>query len=325
MKLGPNSSKAAASRWPRRGCTGPRRGANRCANRTNGAAAGSDASGNSASCRARIRQIRISRPKLRILRQGPNRGRSESKTPGRMERSDPPRQVAKPDSFEPGSVDHLRELALPRKAPDTFDEINVGVALAGHDLAKQRHKLEAVNIVERLQERIDFRSEFEAEEAPAGLQHAARLGKRHIDTGDVPQPEPNRVEIDAAVGHGKPFGIGAHPLDSVENALIEGTRAANREHRRARIANNGSTLHHRPVLQEVGQGAQCDVAGTAGDIEKTLAGTRLQPCYHLRLPPAVDPAAHQIVHQIIARCDALEEGPHQRRLLAFWHLAEAEI
>src|SRR6516164_4012493 len=150
MKLGPNPSKAAASRWPKRGCTGPLRRANRWANRTNGAATGSDASGNSASCRARVRQIRISRPKLRILRQGPNRGRSESKTPSRMERSDSPRQVAKPDSFESGSVDHLRELALPRKAPDTFDEINVGVALAGHDLTEQRHKLEAVKVVEPL-------------------------------------------------------------------------------------------------------------------------------------------------------------------------------
>ena len=41
-KLGPNSSKAAASRWPGRGGTGPRRRANRWPNRTNGAATGTD-------------------------------------------------------------------------------------------------------------------------------------------------------------------------------------------------------------------------------------------------------------------------------------------
>ena len=53
----------------------------------------------------------------------------------------------------PAPADHLGELALPREAPDALYEIGIGVAIAGDDLAEQRHDLEAVEVVERLQER----------------------------------------------------------------------------------------------------------------------------------------------------------------------------
>jgi hypothetical protein len=54
-----------------------------------------------------------------------------------MERSDAPRKITEFDLVEPGPCDHLGELALPREAPDAFDEIGVGVAIAGDDLTEQ--------------------------------------------------------------------------------------------------------------------------------------------------------------------------------------------
>ena len=52
-----------------------------------------------------------------------------------MERSDAPRKIAELDPVEPGPGDHLGKLALPREAPDAFDEIGVGVAITGDHLA----------------------------------------------------------------------------------------------------------------------------------------------------------------------------------------------
>ncbi len=150
--------------------------------------------------------------------------------------------------------------------------------------------LEAVEIVERLKERGYFGREFETQKASARLQHAARLGERPIDMGDVAQPEADRIEVDAAVGHRKPLGIGAHPFDPGQNSLIERAGAADREHRLADIADDGPALRG-PPLGKTRQGAQCDVAGAAGDIEQTLARTRLElatiSSFHQRWMPAL--------------------------------------
>jgi hypothetical protein len=81
-KLGPNSSNAVARRWPGRDPSRSLRRAKRWLNRTNPPAAGTARSGDSASCRARIRQIRIRRTKLRRLRRSPKPGRGRSKAPG---------------------------------------------------------------------------------------------------------------------------------------------------------------------------------------------------------------------------------------------------
>jgi hypothetical protein len=78
-------------------------------------------------------------------------------------------------------------------------------------------------------------------------------------------------------------------------------------------------------LGKARQGAQGNIAGAAGDIEQTLARTRLQRGHHLALPPAVDTGAHQIVHQVVAPGNAVEDRAHQRRLLVPRHPAEAEI
>jgi hypothetical protein len=79
------------------------------------------------------------------------------------------------------------------------------------------------------------------------------------------------------------------------------------------------------VPDKLGQSAQSDVAGSAGDIQQTLAGTGLQRRHHLALPPAMDASAHQIVHQIVTFGDAVEDSADQRRLFTFGYAPEAEI
>src|SRR5271169_6475159 len=147
MKLGPNSPNAAASRWPGRGATPVRRRSKARPIRNKGAAAGTASNGKSASCRARVRPIRVSRARLRALRTSPSSGRSASETPSRMERSDSPRKVAKPHLIEPRARDHFGKLTLPREPSDAFYEVGVRPPITRDDQTEQRHDLEAVEIV----------------------------------------------------------------------------------------------------------------------------------------------------------------------------------
>ena len=71
--------------------------------------------------------------------------------------------------------------------------------------------------------------------------------------------------------------------------------------------------------------AEGDVAGATGDIDKALARARFERSDELSFPPAVDTAAHQVVHQVVARGDIIEEGAYQRRLFVRGHAAGAEI
>src|SRR3982074_1203715 len=98
--------------------------------------------------------MRTRRARWRPLRKSPNTA-PESRSPrleppGRVQRGDAAGQIAKLDPVEPGGGDQLRQFALCRKAADAFDEIGVGVAIAGDDLAEPGQELEAVEVVERL-------------------------------------------------------------------------------------------------------------------------------------------------------------------------------
>src|SRR5438477_8836461 len=135
--------------------------------------------------------MRMRRARWRPLRKSPNTA-PESRSPrleppGRVQRGDAAGQIAKLDPVEPGGGNQFRQLALRRKAADAFDEVGVGVAIAGDDLAEPGQKLKAVEVVKRLQERRHRRGEFEAQKTPARLQNAARFGQGPLDAGHVAQ------------------------------------------------------------------------------------------------------------------------------------------
>src|SRR6516162_5534815 len=222
--------------------------------RRRGAAAGTASNGKSASCRAR----------LRALRNNPNPGRRLSETPSRMERSHTPREVAKPHLIEARSPDHFAKLALPRKTPNAFHEVAIGLRFSGDDAPEQRHDPEAVEIVKRLEERRNFRGELETQKPAAGFEHAPRFGECVIDPGDVPQAKGDRVEIDAAVGHWKPFGIGADPFDAGEDAFVERPGASDFEHLLAGVAR--ATTGRAPVRYSVERCPSCPRSRPSGAV-----------------------------------------------------------
>ena len=71
--------------------------------------------------------------------------------------------------------------------------------------------------------------------------------------------------------------------------------------------------------------ARRDVAGAARDIDDVGAALGREPVDHGPAPQAVDAAAHQIVHQVVAPGDAIEEAAHERGLFRRPHPPRAEV
>jgi len=136
-----------------------------------------------------------------------------------MQRGDAAGQIAELDPLEPGRRNQLRQFALRRKSPDALDEIGIGVAVAGDDLAEPRQELKAVEIVEGLQERCYRRGEFEAQKPPAQSSTVIES----IQVVDVKELKPEvRSKIDDVVAQVKGYGCnlvevtGGEPLAQKE-------------------------------------------------------------------------------------------------------------
>src|SRR5271169_3719447 len=269
---------------------------------------GTPANGNRASWRAKISPMAARRAILRRLRSSPKPGRRASEAPGRVERSDAPREIAVSDLFEPGAGDHFGQLALARETANALDQIGISLAVAGDDLPEQGHDMKAVEIVEQLQRRPYPGGEFETNEAAAWLQYALRLGERGLDAGHIAQPKRDRIEIEAALGEGQPLGVGAQPLDAVEYTPVERAGASDLEHALVGIADDRAPLGDCALWSEVLQHTQCDITCATGHVNQLLTGLRLQPRNHFGLPQPMDAAAHQIVHQIVPLRDAVEDA-----------------
>ena len=56
-----------------------------------------------------------------------------------------------------------------------------------------------------------------------------------------------------------------------------------------------------------------------------MPGRGREPRHHLPLPEAMDAAAHQVVHQVVAAGDPVEEVADEARLLVLADAAEAEV
>jgi len=69
---------------------------------------------------------------------------------------------------------------------------------------------------------------------------------------------------------------------------------------------------------------KCDIAGAAADIQQGHAGPGPELIDEGPFPQTMDTAAHQIVHQIVLRRDAVEYAAHQAAFVFFGHVAETE-
>src|SRR6516165_3972657 len=225
------------------------------------------------------------------------------------------------DTGEARFPHHPREARGRGEAADRFHEIAVGLRIPGDDAAERGDDVEGVEIVERIEPgNVDGR-ELEAEKTSADAQHAMRLGKRGCDPRHVADTERNGDSVEAASAKRQALGV----------ALDEGCSVAVRaQPRPAHLQHLGVDVEdgHAGAGPAPGQHAGSHITGAAGDIEQRkgpLARGRIDGGDEGVLPGAMQPAGHQIVHQIVAIGHAPKHVIDQPLLVPDRYLAEAEI
>src|SRR6185295_11477533 len=144
---------------------------------------------------------------------------------------------------------------------------------------------------------------------------AMRLAQRRRNVGHVPDPEHDRVGVEAAVSEAQFFRILDLPRQI--QALTFGTLLADLEH-------VGVDVRDR-YLCSAPRHSKGDVAGAPGHVEDGLAGAWLHAIDEAILPQPVHPARHQVVHQVVAPRDRAEDGADAPRLLLGANELVAEI
>ena len=236
-----------------------------------------------------------------------------------MQRDDAMGHVAPGDLLEPGLFHQRGEVGLARELADALDQILVGSGLPCRQLAELRDDGEGIAVVERLERRRRQMAELQAEEPAARLQHPPHVAQGGQAVGDIAEAEGNRHGVGHAIGQGQAFGVARDP-GHARDALVERAVPADGRHLRVRVDHQRLQPALRPGLR-----AKRDIARAAGDVDQPLPGARRQIGDQRGLPEAVQAAAHQVVHQVVAVSDRIEDAAHQRRLLGDRHGAEAEV
>src|SRR5262245_14989341 len=102
-----------------------------------------------------------------------------------MQRHDAAGHALEADAAEASAAHHLGECLRAWEAADRFDQIAIGLAVAGHDAPERRDHIERIEVVERIEPgHVDAR-EFEAEKAATDPAHPERFFQRRLDAWHV--------------------------------------------------------------------------------------------------------------------------------------------
>src|SRR3981081_3278852 len=98
-----------------------------------------------------------------------------------MQRHDAAGEALPADARKTGRSDHLGKQVRPRKLTDRFDEVLIGLGVAGHGAAERWNDFERKQIVNSIEPRHIDGGEFQAQESAAWLEHTERFAERKID------------------------------------------------------------------------------------------------------------------------------------------------
>ena len=148
-----------------------------------------------------------------------------------------------------------------------------------------------------------------------------------LDARHVADAEGDGVGVEAAVGKRQRLGIALDERDRVVEPALDGALAPDREHlgidvddgrARARAARRRPPGRRCRRCRRPHRAAR---TGRARSRRRRLSGRVDQRV----LPGAVQPARHQVVHQVVAARDAVEHVVDQRLLVVERHVPEAEM
>lgn len=219
-----------------------------------------------------------------------------------MKPDDAARHGARGDAAEACIADHAREGGGSRETADRFDEVAVGLGIAGDEAAHFRNEFEGEGIIDCIEAGDVHGGKFETEETSAALEHAIGFRQCEVHAGDIADAEGDGIGVEGLVGQGQALGIGLDVFDSV----LEGGRgavAADGEHFAVNVEYGGAGAGARSLHD-----AEGDVAGAARNVEEVkrtvLAGPERGD--EGVFPDAVQADRHEIVHQVVARGDLVE-------------------
>ncbi len=229
----------------------------------------------------------------------------------------------KRDAAEAGGLDHLGEDRGLGKFADQLDEILIGLAVAGHGLADARNHLERIEFVKFVDARHIDRRKFQTQEPSADPENAMGLAQRAFNARHVADAEGDGDAIEAAIRVRQLLGIALLEGHSIVVPAPGGAFAADREHLGVDVA-DGDARAGPAGLDH----AERDVAGTAGEIEHgefLLGARRIDRGDQRVLPGPVQPARHQVVHQVVAPRHRMEHAIDHALLVGERHGLLAEM
>ena len=204
-----------------------------------------------------------------------------------------------------------------------LDEILIGLGIAGDGAAERRDHLEREQVIEPIEPgHIDGR-EFQAEEAAAGPQHAIRFRKRMVDPRHVADAEGDGVAVEGAIGKRQRFRIAFDKGDAIVEMARDGALLSDAQHVRIDVADGGAKTV--PAAFAARKAISPVPPATSSSANVPLAFGRIEGVDHDVFPDAVQPARHQVVHQIVARGHAVKHRVHKLLLVLQRHVAEAKM
>ena len=152
-------------------------------------------------------------------------------------------------------------------APDRLGQVAVTLGVTRDRASQPGQHVERIQIVQAAQRLDDRLGELEHQQLAAGLEHALHRGQRGRLVGHVAQAKADRDAVKAGIGKWQPLGVGPDITDIGDQRAVGQAVATVLQHALVDVGQYDQARWSDLVGEPCG-----DIAGPAGNIERTLAG-----------------------------------------------------
>lgn len=215
--------------------------------------------------------------------------------------------------------DHAKKRVLIREFADAFHKVLITVFVTCNGLAHSRDHVETVQIIKLLQARIWKLAKFQHHETTTGLENAIGFGQSILRPGHVPDAKADRVRVKRIGIKRQRHGITNHPVKAVGQLFCFSPFAPFNQHWFCQIQNRCVTVTC--AFKE----SERDITGSSGHVQQSLARARREPIHHCVFPQPMDAAAHDVVHDVIARSHGGKHALNPARFFMFGNVFKSEM
>ena len=202
---------------------------------------------------------------------------------------------------------------------DRLRQVLVAFLIARNHLAQYRQDLERIQVVKRLDAVRRFR-ELQDQRLAAGFQNPVHGRKRSSLDGDVSQAKGDCDTVETGIGERQVFGIDLCNRQVAGNTRVDQSSATLLKHCMIDIGENHLARFANLLRKLAGQ-----ITRTAREIEDSMARFYAGLVDREALPYAVQTAGHQVVHDVVARRDRVENVFYKPRFFGYRYGLVAEV